>query len=564
MKLGRPAKRNASALVWIVVGCLVLFFLIAFRKEILWLAGFSPNSASSQTVLDPPTFLFYVVLLGYFLVFSFWMVLISFQAILPALNIGEDFFGSLLEVHRTIWHFFLYLLHLHGPAVSVKDGAANTTSEDLKREDLPGVVIVDYNSAVVLEERNPPPGLVRLLLLIIMAVLRALMLVDPYQSPRVRGAGITFTRPRERIRGVVDLRKQFRMATRVPCYTCEGIELKANIFSLFTIGQDADILEVAFVGAHRAENLHIVSFEHSTGVTGLQNLRVSAIADDLDAADRAEIFHFANQVRRGRQMLAYTSLPDTNVQRCDAGRVFSAIFGEARDDKHELFPWTELPARVGADMYREILGQVRFDDLYDLRKEGKLPLMHYRTAMRRKMRFNGILAFRLIETANGAPFVVGRHYAPRELVVSEARELTNPKVLRDRGIKVIFSSFGDPTPVNEAVYLHRLDSWRSTWDRALNEAQGSFEYDAMRVRAKEYVDTQQKIMAEFALAFEQHDISDEALAVSLLQALEKATTDPKTRALLPPNTIDMMREIHMLLIPGDYMMPPVGPNPPKP
>lgn len=35
----------------------------------------------------------------------------------------------------------------------------------------------------------------------------------------------------------------------------------------------------------------------------------------------------------------------------------------------------------------------------------------------------------------------------------------------------------------------------------------------MRVQ---YAIAQQKIMAEFALAFEQHDISDEALAVSLL------------------------------------------------
>jgi hypothetical protein len=47
-----------------------------------------------------------------------------------------------------------------------------------------------------------------------------------------------------------------------------------------------------------------------------------------------------------------------------------------------------------------------------------------------------------------------------------------------------------------------------------------------------------------------HDHADEALAIHVLQALETAAADPKTRQLLPANVMDFMRNIQTLLQPA--------------
>ncbi|MBE0698940.1 MAG: hypothetical protein IH586_18640, partial [Anaerolineaceae bacterium] len=417
----------------------------------------------------------------------------------------------------------------------------------------PGVVIVDFNSAIVLEERNPPPGLVRIFIWIIMSIMETLFLCDPYQSPRVRGAGITFTRPRERIRGVVDLRKQFRMVTKVPCYTREGIELRSNIFSVFTIGQDPDILEITFDGTHRPENLRLVTFERSQ--VSKDRFRVTSLNNDLDEADRAEIFHFARVMYRIDPMGSYTDLPQRFQQVYNSDRVFAAVSGEAHDNNQAVLPWTDLPARVAADLYRELLSQLNFDELYQTENGGQLSMIQYRNKLRRTMRNNGVLAFRMVQVESGEPLAVGGEFSRSDLNVSQIHELTNPKVLRDRGIKVIFSSFGDPIPVNAAIYQQRLDSWRACWDRELDITQATRELQAMRVSSRAYVETQKELWYSLSQLFEQNEYTDEALALRVLQALEKAANDPKTRALLPANTIDLMRDIRMLLMPGDFMFP---------
>ena len=154
------------------------------------------------------------------------------------------------------------------------------------------------------------------------------MLADASESPRVCQPGIVFTRPRERIRGVVDLRKQFRLQPKVHCYTREGIELYANIFSMFTIGQDADILQVTYDGEMRPENLRVITLEERPG--GLK--RVTGFNDDLDEEDRKEIHEFA--LRNGKQAKltsqiyqAYQPAAQYRASQVfNRERVFSAVF----------------------------------------------------------------------------------------------------------------------------------------------------------------------------------------------------------------------------------------------
>jgi hypothetical protein len=231
--------------------------------------------------------------------------------------------------------------------------------------------------------------------------------------------------------------------------------------------------------------------------------------------------------------------PSNKVQ-FDPVRVFNSVFAQARNDKQDAIPWTELPKRVAAGLYREILSHVNYDDLYDVKQErDAFPLPKYKAKIRFAMRNNGILSYRLIFDRKGKPLVKGRIYRPENLIVSQVMPLTNSKVLRDRGIKVIFSSFSDPIPVNDAVYMQRLDAWRSNWERELNITLATRDLEAMRERSRARVEAQ---------LFEKRDYSDEALALRVLQSLETAAADPKTLALLPNDTIRLMEYVRSILL----------------
>ena len=547
MQLGEPERKKTRRIIWAITVFFIIIFLIAFWNEIRWLFG--AELADTKDVLDPAFFILFVIFAGFFLVALLWIGLISFQALLPITDFAKNPVQGLLEAYRTAWHLYLYILRLYGPAVSVKDGKVNETVEDLNRKNRPGVVVVNFNSAVVLEELNPPPGLARFGDLLQSRFLEALWLLDPPDSPRVRGAGIVFTRPRERIRGVVDLRKQFRMEKEVRCYTREGIELFANVNAVFTIGQDPDILQVAYVGEHRPENLRVVSMESKA--KGFQ--RITGFNDELDEADREEIQKYLES-RPG--VAPYTPLPNTSEQKFDQDRVFAAVSAQARNGKQEVIPWDQLPTRVAAGLYREQLIRINYDELYDIKEEKtQFPLPEYKSMLRLAMRNNGILAFRYIKHRSGA-LIKNRVYREEELYVSPVCPLENSKVLRDRGIKIIASGFGELSPVNEAVYLQRLNSWRTSWERELELNLANHELEALRIRGRAHAQAQQDLWRSLRQIFDQREFSDEALALRVLQTLDQAAADPHTRALLPANTIDMLDKLRMILLPATAVPPP--------
>jgi hypothetical protein len=558
MQLGEPGNKKTKQ---IIRGIIIFFFLLtvfSFRSELSWMLGFGP--ADKTNVLPPEAFLFFNCLVGFIFVFLLWTALISFQALLPISDLLKHPLLSIIEAYRTSWHLLLHIFKQHGPAISVVDGKANTTSEDESREGKPGVIVIDFNSAVVLEERHSAPGINSIFNKLFSGILEAQLLVDASESPRVCAPGIVFTRPRERIRGVVDLRKQFRLQPRVHCYTREGIELYANILSIFTIGQNPDILQVTYNGEMRPENLRVITLEKRPG--GFQ--RVIGFNDELDDEDRKEIHEFAT--RTGKQadqpiFQAFSPLPNTGKQVFDRDRVFSAVFAQAKNSKQQILPWHELPIRVAASFYRELLLQINFDDLYDVKEKSKFPLPEYKTKLRLKMRNNGILAFRLLQHVSGMPLIRGRIYPEKDMVVSQATELTNPKLLRDRGIKVIFSGFGDLIPVNDLVYKQRLETWRIPWEEELDQNLANIDLQATRVSSRARSQAQQDLWRNLKQLLEQNEFSEEAMALSILQSLEQAASDPQTKALLPANAIDMMRHLQSLLLPPEPSTPPSPPTP---
>jgi hypothetical protein len=570
MRLGEPASKKTNRIIWGFLGFLILLSLISFWPEIRLLSGAAPPvqqvGTPEKVVLKPELFLFCNCFFGFFVVFLIWVGLISFQALLPITDFFQDPIQCIQEAYRASWHLLLHIIHRHGPAIFVKDGKENSTSEDVKREG-PGVVVVDFNSAVVLEERNLPPGLSRVFRIIWLKIRELLKWIDAKESPRVRGPGIVFTRPRERIRGVVDLRKQFRMEFKVPCYTREGIELQSNVLAMFTIGQDPDILHVTYIGEPRPENLRVVTLDKRPD--GHQ--RVTNFADELDEEDRREIHEFAQRTFRPgglppEELPAYqhfSPLPQTNRQVFNRDRVFSAVFAQARNSEQEELSWMDLPTRVAASMYREQLLQINYDELYDVREEREqFPLPGYKGKLRLAMRNNGILAFRLIFHHNyfrdHTLLIRGRIYREDNLLVSQACQLKASKVLRDRGIKVVFSGFGDPAPVNPRIYDQRLDSWRASWAQETEINLAGHDLEAARLQSRAHADAQQDLWRSLSIILNQQQLGEEALALRIFQALDQAATDPKTQALLPGNTIDLMRQLNTLLLP-DVMIPQITP-----
>ncbi|MBE0698481.1 MAG: hypothetical protein IH586_16310, partial [Anaerolineaceae bacterium] len=524
-----------------------------------WIFGFGP--ADKTNVLPPEAFLFFNCLVGFFFVFMLWTAMISFQSLLPISDLLKNPLLSIIEAYRTSWHLLLHIFKKHGPAISVVDGKANTTSEDVSREGKPGVIVINFNSAVVLEERHDAPGINSIFNKLSSGILEAQLLVDASESPRVCAPGIVFTRPRERIRGVVDLRKQFRLQPRVHCYTREGIELYANILSIFTIGQDPDILQVTYHGEMRPENLRVITLDKRS--SGFQ--RVTGFNDDLDDEDRKEIHEFA--LRSGKQadqpiFQAFSPLPNTSRQGFNRDRVFSAVFAQAKNSKQEILPWHELPIRVAASFYRELLLQINFDNLYDVKEKSKFPLPEYKTKLRLKMRNNGILAFRLVQHVSGMPLIRGRIYPEKDLAVSQSCTLTTSKLLRDRGIKVIFSGFGDLIPVSDLVYKQRLETWRIPWEEELDQNLANIDLQATRVSSRARSQAQQDIWRNLKQLLEQNEFTEEAMALRILQSLEQAASDPKTQALLPANAIDMMRHLQSLLLPPETSSQAINPPPP--
>ena len=536
---------------------LLLIFIIAFRTEIFRVAQLAWEFTLGivKAILDVPIgpipfqniyylrILGFNIILGFGLVFLLWLVLISLQALLPV--------NSPLDVYRTAFHLVLHLFRLHGQAVFIKDGKKLATPTELEKEGS-GVVVVDFNSAVVLEEQVPKPSLIRK---IIDSFLLSLRLIDSYASPRVVGRGVVFTRRSERIREAVDLREQFRMRHDVHAYTRDGIELITSANAAFTIGQEPDVLQITYMGERREQMLRSVRLENLPD----GRIKVKSFRDELDEADRNEIHHVARVAHRMNVLLPYSPMePLETLPIFNAERVFSAVFSQARDPNGDLIPWYDLPAMVAVDLFRELLSHIDYDDLYRPDQNDYFPLPGFKEKFRIAVRNQGILSYRLVFDVSGELLEEGRVYRENELLVSKVMPLTAPKVLRDRGIKVLASGFRELVPVSSVVYQQRLDTWRSKWDKETEILRANHELAASRVRSRARARAQREFAHVLTSILDKKEYSQEIMAVRVLQALEQVAADPNTHQLLPTDTIRLLSSVHNWLLP-DEKQPPLPP-----
>jgi hypothetical protein len=219
----------------------------------------------------------------------------------------------------------------------------------------------------------------------------------------------------------------------------------------------------------------------------------------------------------------------------------------------EIIPWFDLPVHVAIDLFREIISRYNYDEIYRLDENENMRISEIRAKLGAAMRNSGLLAWRPVSHTSGMPLRQGERYQVADLQSvppADAFELQNSKILRDRGIRVIASGFGDLV-VDERIYRQRLDHWRAAWDQETEIVEAGLEWESLRARTRARIQAQQEFVQTLTQVYQSNSNSREILAMRVLQALEAAASDPKTRQLLPDDTFSMLRSIHDWLLPQD-------------
>ncbi|HEY9076891.1 MAG TPA: SPFH domain-containing protein [Anaerolineaceae bacterium] len=219
-----------------------------------------------------------------------------------------------LPVRRTIdrlraaYHLFLYSLQQHGPAVSIRDGVVVQRREENSLRG-PGVIFLDAASA---------------------AYLRL-----PGRFTRAIGPGVHFTEDRETIGGAIDLHPRYQSIGPLP--KDDPFSEKTNLSA-----------EAAAAQMQRRRE--------TQALTG-DNILVTATIEVTFRLDDSD-----DTLQSSCDCFPYN---ENAVKNAVAGR-----YVEITSDKSKsLTEWDQLPTRLAADIWREIIGEVKLDDLFNTDQE---------------------------------------------------------------------------------------------------------------------------------------------------------------------------------------------------
>ncbi len=457
---------------------------------------------------------------GFSLVFGLLLVMLP-RFVLPAQTRTQR-----RQVRGRLW---LYLLGQHGPVEIVKNGQRTASPAEEKVQDFrPSVAVLDSFSAIALERKFPvqqpaerrqwrgnlaaqlyelekylahgQPGLGevvaaglywgRWLRLAPRRVLRQWLLrqhlvrprpAKPPRLARVEGPGLVFIEADEMVRDTLDLRPQFRARPNIKALTRDGIEVESTLTVIFRL-QSTDTRE-------------------PTGQTEAIERNLPAFTFTRESAFRAV---YGSPVAKFE--------PD----------------GRALNVKH----WTDLPAFVASDIFRDLILTRTLDDLFYPTSTQDFPLDNLRAEFSRRVKADPVLS--------------------------------------ERGIQVDSANIGRLTVPRE-VAEQRLSSWRADWIRQSLETLAAGDLQVARIIQRARTNAQYDLMKQMSATLKQTD-STAVVLLPFIQALERASTDPKTRRLLPADTLRVIRGWTNQLskgLPSETSSPapgnpPTGFNPPEP
>jgi hypothetical protein len=223
IQLANPGQAGTwgRAVVLAYLAAFILFIIRPRRRRTLsvimaglfWLRLMLLNPPSTDSLQSGVTLAY--ALGGFALIFFGGLALIA-QFVLPV--------QTLTERRRVIGRLLLYLFGRPGPALFVKRAQLVSSAGELQRPG-PGLILVDPNSAVILE-REPALGAPG----------------QPRPQVRVAGPGLVFTEPDERLRAddILDLRRQTRAVGGVRGLTRDGLEVEAALRVTFRLAPPAE------------------------------------------------------------------------------------------------------------------------------------------------------------------------------------------------------------------------------------------------------------------------------------------------------------------------------------
>jgi len=374
------------------------------------------------------------------------------------------------------------------------------------------------------------------------------------QMARVAGPGLVFMRRGERLRGVVDLRKQFRINLDVLGHTSDGIEVNTHVFAIFSLSYPPTVQKVAYCSGQFPENLRVLEIDEDSQT-------ITSISDELDEQDKAEIHDYA----QGYIGSGEASVPlepnesgfDVPPFPIDDERVFSAVASRGRDlNIDRLDTWEDVPARVATEIFRNLISQVKYDWLYQPDDPDNFPLKsEFKPKFARLVRQQSVMSYQFLYRRDGDDPQVGQRIETRIYRVSPVQKLHGSKVLRDRGIKVIHAGFSELKPTDPVISQQRLDNWRAHWQREDDLVKADHDLEIIRMRNKARADRQREMIAKLSRLVQSSVYSEEALTLHIFQALEDFATNQYTQQLVPRDTITMLRSLRQWLFPEEKLPP---------
>ncbi len=527
----------------IMGGTFLLIFVVAFHSEIflvlrLMFAFFQLilNRPVNPPSSDTPKALMIlgvniIAYLGVYFIILKWVSLF----VLPTQTPHER-----QQVYERLTQ---YIFKLHRPAVFVKNGELITRKEEELENELgrgwfASLAFVDLASAIVLESRSHPA--------MINLSKPAASLAGHRPPIRALGPGIGFLRPGERIRGSVDLRKQFRSIKNVRGFTSDGIELETNVNVIFALGQSPEVMTVIDT---KENGLRVLTVDRETG-------RISAISDRIDTGDEREIFtNVQNQKPSRSNAMAFEQFSGNRPPfTFDEDHVIAAVISQPRNTRDgKLEKWTDLPAQVAVSVLLDELSRVSYDDLYSLDRSERECYLYdqFKPEFKRKMIDLGILSYQFIQRKDSRIPSEGDLFNAGEYIIWDVSELHNPKPIRDRGIKMIEVNFSDFKPVDTTIPEQRFDNWRSKWQKKTELTNAEVDLEIMRKMNHARAHAQREIIYNLSQIFKLPGYTQDAMAIRIFQALESVAANPATNRLLPRDTLDMLKNFQRLLFSRD-------------
>lgn len=558
----------ASAKFWrkLIKITLLILFLVAFQSEIwsaltfVWLVltdsifhfpalvydpGLRQTIAMDiSTALTPQVtdalWLLFLLAAAYFSLFLIGVFLVA-QFVLP-IQENQDRWPAFVRLFLYwLQQLFFNKIRFHGAALFIKDGKQNERPDEAESL-LPGVALVDLNSAIVIERQPFSP----------------LGMKPGYSNKRnikteiksnlgvrAAGPGLVFTDNREKIIGQVDLRKQIRILPDVQAYTREGIKVTTVIIAVFTVGEKEDIAYVAyFGGAKRPENLHFIQLGNG----------VIKEFYKIDPDEALEIY----RALQNHQSEAAASPPiDTNKSTqttfrppyyFDPERVSAAVYAKSYNaTRKDIEHWTDLPVKVATERFRDDIARVTYDYLYSPDNPSNDQIKTFKAKLARSIRHQGVMSYRFVEHKTEPFLHPGMAWDESKLNIGPVRPITTSRLLRDYGIKIIHAGFGELKP-EEEIRKKMVENWMVQWEKEIETMKAENTLRAVRIRNNARAQAQLDMVSNLSKQYNAVG-SRQAMALRVFQALETAATNPATSQLLPKDVFVMLQNLHRWLSP---------------